>query len=106
MRAPDAARRWTAQTAAYIYRLDAVAPEQPIVAYHWHPHVESIPFPHVHALAGPPAVQRLHIATPPCTLKDVLTCAMRDFDVRPLRSDWSRDLVEAEAALLASMERP
>ena len=74
-----------------------------MVAYHWHPYVQGSEFPHVHALAAAPEIQRLHIAVPCCTLKHVLTLAMRDLGVQPVRGDWQQAVAEADATLQATM---
>jgi hypothetical protein len=101
----EAPQRWTVETAAYIIQLDdGSSGERPILSYHWHPHIPGIGFQHVHLLAATPELGRLHISTPPCTLLHVLTFAVRDFDVRPIRADWRGALEQADGVLQASME--
>jgi hypothetical protein len=103
--ASAAPRRWTVRTVAYIFQLEHAADRGgAILAYHWHPHVEGIGFPHIHLLAAGPEQGRLHIAAPHCTLLHVFTSAMRDFGVRPIRADWRQRLQEADSVLKASME--
>ncbi|MGH2352542.1 MAG: hypothetical protein ACRDJN_13110, partial [Chloroflexota bacterium] len=89
VRLPGTPRRWTTHTTKYLYRLeDPADPRRRIVACHWHPDVEGITFPHIHPLVASPEAQRLHYTIPHATLKDVLTFAMRDYGVRPIRTDW------------------
>jgi hypothetical protein len=97
-------RRWEVRTAAYVYQFDDPDdPRREIAGFHWHPHVEGLPYPHVHALDAPASTQRLHLPTGFITLKDVLLFAVRDFDVRPIRADWQAALEAADASLRASL---
>jgi hypothetical protein len=97
-------RRWEVRTTAYIYRIrDPSDPRREIAGCHWHPYVEGMTYPHVHALDAPASTQRLHLPTGFLTLKDVLLFAMRDFDVRPVRADWQAALQAADASLHASL---
>jgi hypothetical protein len=98
-------RRWEVRTVAYGYQFDDPDdPRREIAGYHWHPHVQGIAYPHVHALDAPAATRRLHLPTGFVTLRDLLTFAMRDFDVRPVRADWQAALEAADAALRASLQ--
>lgn len=99
-----APRRWAVRTAAYTYRLDDASANRQLVGYHWHPHVQGIPFPHIHVLAASAELRRLHITVAHCTLAHVFTFAMRDFGVLPIRDDWRAALDEADGALRKSME--
>jgi hypothetical protein len=95
----------TVHTVAYVYRLTATDdPARHLVAYHWHPHIEGIGYPHIHLPSAAPDLRRLHVAVPHCTPKHVLSLAMRDFGVRPVRDDWLRVLNEADTVMRASME--
>lgn len=98
-----APRLWTVRTAACVYRLDEIDGGRQLVGYHWHPHVVGIPYPHVHLLAAHADLRRLHIAVGHCTLAHVLTFAMRDFGIQPVRDDWPAALDEADDALRQSM---
>lgn len=102
----DPPRRWTVHTVGYTYRLDAIGAGGRLLGYHWHPHVPGTAFPHVHLLAAPAELRRLHIVVPHCTLKHVLEFAMRDFAVRPVRGDWRAALDQADDVLRASMGEP
>lgn len=94
-----------AQTVAYFYRLSTPGLDgQPLVAYHWHPAVEGISYPHIHVSGGPPEIRRLHIAVPHCTLRHVLAFAMRDFAVMPVHDGWEPVLAAAGDAMRQSME--
>lgn len=97
-------RRWTIETAAYIYRLEMPgAPAQEIVGYHWHPHVAGIAFPHVHPLIAGGAGRRLHIAISHVTLKEVLTFAMRDYEVVPISAFWEAALDRSDRVLRSTV---
>ncbi|MGH2354098.1 MAG: hypothetical protein ACRDI2_25540 [Chloroflexota bacterium] len=98
-------QRFTVQTVQYIYRLDdAAVPHQPIVGYHWHPHVEGVPFPHVHPYLAGSGGGRLHIVVAHATLYEVFATAVREFYVQPIKTDWTRCLREADTVLRASLE--
>lgn len=100
-----APKRWTVLTTGYLYRLDMANEAQSLVAYHWHPHVKGINFPHVHVTAADrPEQQRLHIATPHCTLLHILSFAMRDCGVRPIQVDWRQALVDSDGTMQASLD--
>jgi hypothetical protein len=97
--------RWTVRTVAYFLTVsDAAGSGSPIAAYHWHPHVAGVPFPHVHLPAAQSPLSRLHPVVPHCTLRHILAFAMRDYEVRPIRDDWKRVVDEAHGVLDASME--
>ena len=67
--------------------------EREILAYHWHPHIAQITFPHLHlgpgAAIGRPELSTAHLPTGTVELRDVLLLAVRDFGVAPLRNDWA-----------------
>ena len=71
--------------------------------FHRHPNLEEIAFQHDHFLAAPAELQRLHVAVPHCTIKHVLTFAMRDFGIEPVRDDWEEAVDEADVVLRESM---
>ena len=104
---PGQPRRWTVETAKYIYHLNEPArPTRKLVGYHWHPEVEGITFPHIHMYAAEGAARKLHVATPHSTIKEVLTTAMRDYAVAPRerhRDNWAALLQAADETLQASM---
>lgn len=105
VRLEGVATRWAVRTLGYAYELtEASGPGRPMVSYHWHPHVPGVPFPHVHLPSAPSEQSRLHVVVPHCTLRHVLTFAVRDLGVHPIRDQWRRVLDEAHAVLEASME--
>lgn len=75
-----------------------------MLAYHWHPDANSpVTVPHVHL--GSIVLKRdgvidhkSHLPTGRVPLQQVLRLAITDFDVKPLRPDWSEVLDETEAA--------
>jgi hypothetical protein len=104
---PGQPKRWTVETTRYIYHLEEPTdPVRELVAYHWHPEVEGISFPHIHMRAAAAAARRMHVATPHSTLKEVIATAMRDYDVSPLKrhhDTWEALLIKADQTLQASM---
>ncbi len=106
----DAAARepWNAIPAAYHYALfDGRGRE--IIAYHWHPHVEGMTYPHLHISPGAvrlDVIERAglsaqanalqadlagaHLVTGPIALASVLWLAIAQFSATPLRRDWRR----------------
>lgn len=103
VRRGDPTRRWAVQTVGYAHRLGDLSAGRQLVGYHWHPHVEGIPYPHVHLLAAPAELRRLHIAVGHCTVAHALTFAMRDFGVQPVRDDWPAALDVSDAVLRQSI---
>ncbi len=104
---------WKIHTAAYQYALDDPDGRE-ILAYHWHPHIEDIPYPHLHVGHG--AVRRdigagiqlpvsqnalhrklagAHLPTRRIALEDVLRLLIEQFDVWPARTDWNLTLRRA-----------
>lgn len=104
---------WKVQTAAYQYALDD-ADGREIFAYHWHPHVGDIPYPHLHLSHG--AVKRdvlpnaslavgqnvlqsqlavAHFPTRRVALEDMLRLLIEQFGIRPARPDWDDTMHKA-----------
>jgi hypothetical protein len=112
-------RRWKIRTAAYHYALrDADGRE--IFAYHWHPHVENVAYPHLHVSHGAvgrdvapglqlstsqnvlqPQLAAAHLPTRRIALEDVLRLLIEQFGVQPARLDWDRALREARESFRA-----
>ena len=92
-------RAWDIVSVGYYYVLEDQS-EREILAYHWHPHIAQIPFPHLHVGVGAGIGRRelsaAHLPTGHVELRDVVRLAVRDFGVTPLRDDW-RDLLDADA---------
>ena len=103
-RVGDYPHQWTVRTRKYLYHLEDPTEESiQFVAYHWHPEVPGIEFPHIHPLVAEGEYRRFHYATPHTTLKDILTFAMRDLDVVPRRDDWREALDAAESMLRSTL---
>ena len=101
-------KRFAVQTVEYVYRLEDVTdPRQELIGYHWHPDdtdAKGVSFPHVHPYFAGGEAGRRHIAVSHATLHEVLTTAMREFRVQPVKRDWERPLHEAAVVLRASLE--
>lgn len=83
--------RWQIVVSGYWYAIERLNTEEEILAFHWHPHVESVTFPHLHlgrALGADVAFAKAHVPTGQLTLRAVLHLLIRDLDVRPRRPDW------------------
>ena len=97
---------WQVEIAAYYYALDD-ADGREILAYHWHPRVQKVPFPHLHISHGAvsrelldraqlslshnslrPDLAGAHLPTRQITLDEVLRLAIEQFGVEPRRDDW------------------
>jgi hypothetical protein len=110
---------WKVQTAAYQYALDDDDGRE-IFAYHWHPHVERVPYPHLHIGRGAvrreitpdvllpighnalqPFLPGAHLPTRRIALEDFLRLLIEQFHVVPARADWDRTLREARASFQA-----
>lgn len=92
---------WEARTVGYYYALENEAGQE-IIAYHWHPGsaIGSVPdYPHLHLGAGSRIsfreLQQAHVPTGYVSLADFLRLVISDFQIKPLRDDWSRVLEEA-----------
>lgn len=100
-------RRWTVETTKYIYRLEEpTLPVREIVAYHWHPEVPGISFPHIHMRTAKGHAAHLHVATPHATLREVFLTVMREYQVVPTaahRHDYLDLTLTADETLQASM---
>ena len=86
---------------AYHYSL-ADESEREIVAYHWHPGGAAPEFPHLHVLAGAGTLRAdgraAHFPTGEVPLAGFLLLAIRDFGVRPLRTDYEELLGASQAS--------
>ena len=105
---PVGAKTWEAEVSSYSYPF--LLPDlRESFAYHWHPHVAEVAYPHLHL--GPAAVQSgvleraglsalanalrsdvagAHFPTGPVALETVLWLAITQFGAEPLRPDWRR----------------
>jgi len=85
-------RSWDAAITSYHCALED-QDEREILTCHLHPHIAHVTFPHLHlgpgAMASRPELSTAHLPTGLVELRDVLRCAVRDFAVAPLRSDWA-----------------
>jgi hypothetical protein len=93
---------WKVSTSGYLYSLKD-HDSHDILSYHWHPTERSIvTYPHLHlgagANVGRPELAIAHLPTRRIALEDVLRLAIREFGVRPRRSDWAEVLDSAQAA--------
>lgn len=107
---------WKVQTAAYQYALDD-ADEREIFAYHWHPHIEDVPYPHLHISRGAvpraiatgvelsltqnpllPQLADAHFPTRRIALEDMLRLLIEQFGVVPAREDWDEALRRARGS--------
>ena len=83
--------QWKAVTTGYYYSLDDDH-QREIIAYHWHPSIGAIDFPHLHVEQGSGITRRelfrAHLPTGHIALEDMILCAIRDFEVQTLRDDW------------------
>ena len=87
-------------SAAYYYALTE-GDGREILAYHWHPEERgAIPEPHLHIESGAGTLRaefdRAHLPTGRVALEDFLRLLIRDFAVRPLRSDWEAILNQTQ----------
>jgi len=105
---PGPPKRWIVETKKYIYHLEEPrVPVRELVGYHWHPEVPGISFPHIHMLAAAAPARRMHVAIPHATIKEVLTTAMRDYDVVPFPSylhNWEALVHVADETIRASLQ--
>ncbi len=110
---------WKIQTAAYQYALDD-ADGREVFAYHWHPHVANVLYPHLHVghgavkrelMAGvrlaveqnvlQPQLAAAHLPTRRIALEDVLRLLIEQFGVLPARADWDRALRRSRESFTA-----
>lgn len=82
---------WRATTTGYYYSLDD-SNQKEIVAYHWHPTISDIDFPHLYIEQGSGVTRkelfRAHLPTGRIALEDMIWCTIRDFSIQVLRDDW------------------
>jgi hypothetical protein len=97
---------WHVEPAAYRYAL-ADADGREVLAYHWHPDVTDVTFPHLHISHGAvradtleraglsaahnalrPDLSGAHLPTRSVLLQDVLWLVIAHFGARPRRADW------------------
>ena len=96
-------------TAAYQYGVDDTNGRE-MFAYHWHPHVEGVAYPHLHISRGAvmqafdavrlspsrnalqPQLADAHLPTRRIALEDVLRLLIEQFAVVPRRGDWDAAL--------------
>jgi len=94
-------RSWVVDVQAYEYvLLDRAFGE--IVAYHWHPSGPSrVTHPHLHigGRTSPTDLSKVHLTTGRVSLADVVSMAIVELGVEPLRPDWRDVLDRAEREL-------
>jgi hypothetical protein len=104
--APDASPRERYSVRTTFYHFDILDRDgNEVVVSHWEPEgISPVRTPHLHVPAAAPIqlpqrpgsavasrrtyLNRLHLATGPVTIEDVVEVLIREFDVDPLRSDW------------------
>lgn len=105
---PDSRRSWSVSESRYYFAL-LDRDQREVLAYHWHPHVEGVSYPHLHLSPG--AVRgdvigraglseqanalradlaAAHLPTGPIALGHILWLAIAQFGAAPLRRDWRR----------------
>jgi len=111
---PATRHGWAVSESSYYYAL-LDRNQREILAYHWHPHVEGMTYPHLHVSSGAvhgDVLERAglseqanalradlaaaHLPTAPTALESVLWLAIAQFSAAPLRSDWRRLLPAPE----------
>jgi hypothetical protein len=88
--------RWRIAVTGYWYAVERLPAEEELLAFHWHPRVEDVNFPHLHlghTLVADVGFSRVHVPTGQVTLRDVLRLLVRDLHVRPRRPNW-RDVLQ------------
>ena len=91
--------RFEVAIAAYWYALEVPHTEEEILAFHWHPDVPAIPFPHVHLESGLQIASRFvgtHVPTGRVALQDILWLAIHDFGVMARVSNWTEILARTK----------
>jgi hypothetical protein len=83
---PDEQGGYKINTTAYSYSIRD-RHENEILRYDWHPHIEQIPYPHVHMEDS--TLKKHHLPTSRIALEQVLRLIITQFDVKPKRKDWS-----------------
>ena len=73
-----------------------------LLAYHWHPRGKSpVVNPHLHVRAniqlGERWLGKVHLPTGAIELEDIVSLAVNELAVEPLREDWERLIHEAGA---------
>jgi hypothetical protein len=109
--------RWKVQTAAYQYGVDD-ADGREMFAYHWHPHIEGVAYPHLHIGRGAvmpafdgvrlspgrnalqPQLAAAHFPTRRVALEDVLRLLIEQFGVLPRRREWDTALRAARRSFV------
>lgn len=92
---------WKVSIVAYSYVL--AEPEgAEFIAYHWHPLIPNVSFPHLHLQSGLQLgfkrLQGVHIPTHRIAVEDVLRFVITELGVTPRRADWSEILDSSQAA--------
>jgi hypothetical protein len=93
---------WKVETVAYYYTVkEPVPPHREIFGYHWHPESRSpITFPHFHlhegANIGARHLAGAHFPTGRIAVEQVLRLLIEEFNVQPLRDDWSTVLQQTQ----------
>ncbi len=85
-------RGWQVQRAAYFYAI-GLHDSGELLAYHWHPRGKSpVVDPHLHIRAniqlGERWLGKVHLPTGAIKLEDIVSLAVNELAVEPLREDW------------------
>jgi len=100
--AATAAARWRLRVVEYSYAIRQPDVHGEVLAYHYHPQIEGIAFPHLHlgsSILREPALASIHLPTGWVGLEAVVELTLRDLGVAPLRPDWAVVLAECGAAV-------
>jgi hypothetical protein len=94
---------WKVASRGYIYTVSER--DVPVFAYHWHPTPGwDVQFPHLHlylleSIEGNPT-HKAHFPTGRVSLESVIRLLIREFDVEPLRTDYTEVLNKGEEAFI------
>jgi hypothetical protein len=92
--------RGQAQASAYYYDLRLPGGSD-LFQFHWHPHIDRVPWPHVHARMTPGVAARHHIPTSRVSLESVIRFTILELGVRPMLDNW-RDILDANERVFAA----
>lgn len=94
---PQRAGEWVATKVAYQYQVHTNTGDE-ILAFHWHPEPARPDRPHLHLSPGAGALRgelhRAHVPTGVLSLQEFLEFVIRDFGVRPQRTEWASILAQ------------
>jgi hypothetical protein len=97
----DSDAGWQVHRAAYFYAI-GLHDTGELLAYHWHPRGKSpVVDPHLHVRAniqlGERWLGKVHLPTGAIELEDIVSLAVNELAVEPLREDWELLLHENRA---------